>query len=98
MIETYSQAFTGDALLDNTIWGSSQDGGSSGGPLIVNLGRRPKLRGKRLGKEANFNRIVGVTSWGYDGSSINELGASRFTRDVMRPLVAAACALTPDPC
>ena len=99
MIETNAQAGKlSTDFLENTFWGSTQTGGSSGGPLVVNFGKRPKYNGTDKGKEAKPNRIVGVTSWGYTDTTIKLQGASWFTKPLVKGLVDVACAEVPDPC
>ena len=99
MIETDAQADkAGSELLDNTQWGSSQTAGSSGGPLVVNFGKKPKYQGTKPGEQAKTNRVVGVASWAYSDSAIKHLGASRFTKPLIKTLVYTACAQVPKPC
>jgi V8-like Glu-specific endopeptidase len=76
---------------NNTVIGSLETGGSSGGPWINNLGVRPVLNGTSFGSYANPNIIVGVTSWGYINTAIKEAGASRFTKANAWTLVNWAC-------
>jgi V8-like Glu-specific endopeptidase len=92
MHRTDSQAFVaGTSLAGNTIWGSRQTGGSSGGPAIKNLGIRGSLT-TPTGSESDANLVVGVTSWGYVSSSAKQQGASPFLSTNIVPLVNAACA------
>ncbi len=91
MQRTDSQGFVSGTLSGNTIWGSRQTGGSSGGPEVVNLGIAGSLT-TPLGSEAVANIVVGVTSWGYVSSAYKDQGASAFTTANIVPLVTAACA------
>ncbi len=92
MQRTDSQGFTsGKSLVYNTVWGSRQTGGSSGGPELVNFGVRGKLSGTGYGSEANPNRVVGVTSWGYTNNKIKQQGASPFRSSNIKKLVSDEC-------
>jgi len=98
MERTDSQAYVDRSLSNNSVIGSLQTGGSSGGPWPVNLGIAPALNGTSFGAEATHNIVVGVTSWGYVSTAIKEQGASPFTSSNIVPLVNAACASTPAAC
>lgn len=91
MQRTDSQGFVSADDSNNTVWGSRQTGGSSGGPEIVNLGINAVLD-TPLGKEARANNVIGVTSWGYISAAIKQQGASPFTSKNIVPLVNRACA------
>jgi hypothetical protein len=94
MQRTDSEGFVGHAtnFAGNTIWGSRQTGGASGGPELVNLGAAAALSGGVLyGAEAAFNTVVGVTSWGYVNQAVKQLGASPFTSSNIVPLVNTTC-------
>ncbi len=92
MQRTDSQGFVSASNSNNTIWGSRQTGGSSGGPELVNLGIRSALNSTApLGSEANSNTVVGVTSWGYTNPAVKQQGASPFTTGNIGALVPAAC-------
>lgn len=93
MHRTDSQGFVSATNSNNTIWGSRQTGGSSGGPELVNLGIRGVLNATTapLGSEANSNTVVGVTSWGYTNPAVKQMGASPFTTANIGTLVTAAC-------
>jgi V8-like Glu-specific endopeptidase len=72
--------------LKNTVLGSAQTGGSSGGPWLVNFGAKPTVgSGANLGSSSNANVVVGVTSWGYTAVGDNVQGASWFGADVEFP-------------
>lgn len=93
MHRTDSQGFVSASLSNNTIWGSRQTGGSSGGPELVNLGIRGVLNSTTapLGSEALSNTVVGVTSWGYTNPAVKQQGASPFRSTNIGVLVPAAC-------
>jgi V8-like Glu-specific endopeptidase len=92
MQRTDSQGFiAGNNLAGNTIWGSRQTGGSSGGPEVVNLGIRGNLS-TPLGTFAGTNVVIGTTSWGYNNPGIKQQGASPFLASNIKALVDAACA------
>jgi V8-like Glu-specific endopeptidase len=94
-----SQGYTSSILSNNTVIGTLETGGSSGGPWINNLGVRPVLNGTAFGAYANPNIIVGVTSWGYSSNpAIKEAGASRFTKANAWTLVNYACTTYPGYC
>jgi V8-like Glu-specific endopeptidase len=90
MQRTDSQGFVDASASNNTVWGSRQTGGSSGGPELVNLGIRGKLT-TPVGSEAAQNKVVGVTSWGYTDPAVKEQGASPFTSGNITVLVNAVC-------
>ena len=70
----------------NTILGSAQTGGSSGGPWMVNFGAPPAITGNAsLGNAAVSNVVVGVTSWGYTSVGTNTQGASWFGQNAQFP-------------
>jgi hypothetical protein len=96
MQRTDSQAFV-SGMVGNSVWGSRQTGGSSGGPEVANLGIVGSLS-TPLGSEASANIVVGVTSWGYVSSAIKQQGASPFTSTNIVPLVNAACAASNPAC
>ncbi len=92
MQRTDSYGFVDSSSADNTIWGSRQTGGSSGGPEVVNLGIRGSFTVSE-GAEANPNIVIGTTSWGYTSDAIKQLGASPFTEKNIVVLVNDACAI-----
>jgi V8-like Glu-specific endopeptidase len=91
MQRTDSQGFVDSGMSNNTVWGSRQTGGSSGGPEVVNLGTLATLSGTSVGSEASMNIVVGVTSWGYTSTAVKQMGASPFTSGNIVALVSAAC-------
>ncbi|OGT02954.1 MAG: hypothetical protein A2143_02050 [Gallionellales bacterium RBG_16_57_15] len=101
MQRTDSQGFISAANVNNTVWGSRQTGGSSGGPELVNLSPIPGATlsgGILLGAEPQADTVVGVTSWGYTNQAVKQQGASAFTNTNILALVNAACAATPAAC
>jgi V8-like Glu-specific endopeptidase len=92
---TDSQGQTMSSLSNNTLIGSLQSNGSSGGPWVVNLGQPPVLTNINFGTAADHNIIVGVTSWGYNDPSVKEQGASPFTTGNITKLVSDECAVAP---
>jgi V8-like Glu-specific endopeptidase len=86
-----SSGFTNSTYSSNTIIGSNMDGGSSGGPWLVNFGIAPTLTGETNGSAPTPNVVVGVTSWGYVSTSPKEQGASPFTSNNIVSLVNSAC-------
>ena len=93
-----SVGFQSVSSSNNTIIGSLMCGGSSGGPWLVNFGLRPVLTSTTNGTAPNPNIVVGVTSWGYDDTSIKQQGASPFTSRNIVLLVNAVCTAVPEAC
>ena len=89
------QGQTMSSLSNNTLIGSLQSNGSSGGPWVVNLGDPPVLTNINFGTAADHNIIVGVTSWGYTDPSVKEQGASAFTTGNITVLVTSICTGAP---
>ncbi|NOS89111.1 MAG: trypsin-like serine protease [Methylococcaceae bacterium] len=96
-MRTESQGYVSAVDSNNTVIGSLQNGGSSGGPWLVNLGMAPSLSGISFGSAASYNIVVGVTSWGW-GNGQQQQGASSFTSDNILPLVSLACKDFPSSC
>jgi len=94
MQRTDSQGFV-STMQNNTVWGSRQTGGSSGGPELVNLGVAAALSGTAYGTYSSYDIVVGVTSWGYTSDAVKAEGASPFTSGNIVPLVNAACGGSP---
>ena len=90
MQRTDSYGDTDAGLSNNTVWGSRQTGGSSGGPELNNLGISGSLS-TPVGTYATPNVVIGVTSWGYTDANVQEQGASPFTSNNIVPLVNTAC-------
>jgi V8-like Glu-specific endopeptidase len=94
-----SQGYTSSSNSRNTIIGSNMNGGSSGGPWIVNFGLPYVLTGETNGSGYSFtNAVVGVTSWGYTSNSPKEQGASPFTSGNIQMLLNSACSATSAAC
>jgi len=74
---------------NNVEYGSDAEGGSSGGPWVQNFEVVPV--GGLTGKNAGINRIVGVTSYGYDNHLPKVQGASILGRR-WEELMIMACA------
>lgn len=103
MERTDSYGYVDSTSSNNTVIGSRQSGGSSGGPWLVNFGVVPTQTAGyadgSLGTAATANIVVGVTSWGYDdGGAMKEQGASPFLSTNIKSLVASACAAYPAAC
>ena len=98
MQRTDSQGFVDSTSSNNTVWGSRQTGGSSGGPELVNLGKGAVLDDTTYGSEADYNVVVGVTSWGYTSTAQKVQGASPFTSDNIVSLITSACNKYPNAC
>jgi V8-like Glu-specific endopeptidase len=93
-----SYGYVNGDYSNNTIIGSNMNGGSSGGPWVVNFGIAPTLTGESDGSAPNPDIVVGVTSWGYTDLSLKEQGASPFTSNNITVLVNAACSAVPAAC
>ncbi|MFI0398845.1 MAG: trypsin-like serine peptidase [Thiolinea sp.] len=76
---------------NNTLIGSRQTGGSSGGPWLINFGEVAKLQGTNIGIAGKMNLVVGTTSWGPTDTKQKFMGASPFTSDNIIPLMKVAC-------
>jgi V8-like Glu-specific endopeptidase len=93
-----SYGYRNSTYSNNTVIGSNMNGGSSGGPLIVNFGIAPTLTGETNGSAPSREVVVGVTSWGYTSTAPKEQGAAPFTSSNIVPLVSAACTAVPGAC
>lgn len=93
MMRTDSQGSVDKKSAGNTVIGSLQTGGSSGGPWLVNFGAAPSPQNNPFGADAARNVVVGVTSWGYTNASAvrKQQGASFFTQKNIGSLVSDAC-------
>lgn len=91
MQHTDSQGSVNASMSGNTLWGSGQTGGSSGGPELANLGVSPVLNGTTPGSASTRNVVVGVTSWGYTDPAQKLQGASPFTTNNIVSLITAIC-------
>ena len=91
MQRTDSTGYTDTAAQDNSVIGSRQTGGSSGGPWIANFGQIGSLSGTAVGTASDSNMVIGVTSWGYQDQKWKEQGASPFTDGNIVPLVDYVC-------
>lgn len=94
-----SYGYRSPSNSNNTIIGTNMNGGSSGGPWVVNFGLPYVLTGETNGGGYSFvNAIVGVTSWGYTSTSPKEAGAAPFTSGNIQTLLNVACGATPGAC
>jgi hypothetical protein len=92
---TDSQGQTVPSFSNNTVIGSLQTGGSSGGPWVVNLGIPPVISGISYGAAPQADIVVGATSWGFTDQAVKEQAASPFTSGNIVTIVNAACAGAP---
>jgi len=88
----------GETPVENTVIGSVLDGGSSGGPWVVNFGVPPSYGTIPTPMMATPNTVVGVTSWGDDTGEFAFVGASTFTTGVLGALMTEACGQYPAAC
>ena len=93
-----SYGYKNSTYSSNTIIGSNMNGGSSGGPWLVNFGIPATLTGETNGSAPSSDVVVGVTSWGYTSNTPKEQGAAPFTSGNIVPLVSAACTAVPGAC
>lgn len=99
MIRTDSQGAVVKAEANNTVIGSQQTGGSSGGPWLANFGPATSPgSGASVGKDGKRNVVVGTTSWGYTSLDPKMQGASPFTTANIRELVKDVCGRHPAAC
>lgn len=93
-----SQGSKSASNANNTLLGSLMCGGSSGGPWILNFGKRPVLTATTSGSSAGENTVFGVTSWGSTSTGPKEQGASPFLSTNITSLVNAICATNAAAC
>ncbi len=93
-----SQGSVSAANANNTLIGSLMCAGSSGGPWLVNFGRRPNLTGTTSGSDPQVNTVVGTTSWGSNSTAVKSQGAAPFLSTNIKSLVSGACAANPGTC
>jgi V8-like Glu-specific endopeptidase len=98
MIRNDSMGYANQGRTKNTVLGSSMDGGSSGGPWVVNLGSPPRYT-IDSGQASDPNVIIGATSWGYDDGGVYLMqGSSPFTSSNVGALLTQACRNYPAAC
>lgn len=93
-----SQGFKSSTYANNTLIGSLMCGGSSGGPWLVNFGKRPTLTGTSAGGAASPNTVVGVTSWGSTSTGPKQQGAAPFLSSNIGSLATAICSANTAAC
>lgn len=81
---------------NNGTWGSDESGGSSGGPLVINL-RNVYNNSNPPPQDNAPNRIVAVTSWGWVSTGPQQQGASQFD-SVLGTMLSNACTAFPWAC
>lgn len=82
--------------VNNCIWGSDMTGGSSGGPVVLNL-RVPYTNTSTQPLDNADNRIVSTVSWGYTDPSRKLQAGSVFDGNFVN-LLNATCASSPGAC
>ena len=82
--------------LNNCTWGTDMTGGSSGGPVVLNL-RVTASNSGTLPLENNDNRVVATVSWGYVSPGIKVQGGS-IVNSVFGTLINDTCAANPGAC
>ena len=93
-----SEGFKSSSHANNTLLGSLMCGGSSGGPWLINFGKRPTLTSTTSGSSAQINTVVGVTSWGSTSTGPKQQGASPFLNTNILSMMNAACGANPAHC
>lgn len=91
MQRTDSQGYVWAEKNNNTVIGSNQLWGASGGPWVANLGVEPD--GTRPPAAAERNIVIGVSSWISGWEHLG--GANPFTTDNILTLVNRACLWAP---
>ena len=69
----------------NLIIGSQMNGGSSGGPWLINFGTPSSVGSSSAGAKASRNIVQATTSWGYTSNTIQIQGASTFAQNSQFP-------------
>lgn len=82
--------------LNNCIWGTDMTGGSSGGPVVLNL-QAAYTNSSTLPAENNGNRVVATVSWGYIDPAIKVQGGSIVDAN-FQAMITATCAANPGSC
>lgn len=88
----------GETPVDATLIGSVLDGGSSGGPWVVNFGIAPDYGSLPKPQMSTPNMVVGVTSWGDATGEYAIAGSSPFTSEVLGEMITEACTKFPAAC
>jgi hypothetical protein len=88
--------------------GSSQTGGSSGGPWLVNFGTNPVFGTGSAAPNSDLpNLVVGTTSWATTTAGSMQMGASQFANNTAYPypgpsnidaLLTSICKKSPTSC
>lgn len=97
MQRTDSPGVIDSTVKYNTVIGSRQTGGSSGGPWVLNLGELGTLNDTEAGLDGGTNIITGVTSWGYTDGVTKQQGASPFLTSNIVRLMEKACPSSSSP-
>ena len=82
--------------LNNCTWGTDMTGGSSGGPVVLNL-QQAYTNSSSLPMENNDNRVVATVSWGYTNPATKVQGGS-IVNTVFGALITDTCTANPTAC
>lgn len=82
--------------LNNCTWGSDMTGGSSGGPVVLNL-QAAYTNSSALPAENSPNRVVATVSWGYIDPAIKIQGGSIVDAN-FQAMITATCTANPGSC
>lgn len=69
----------------NLIIGSQMNGGSSGGPWLINFGTESSVGSSSAGARPSRNIVQATTSWGYVSNTLQIAGASTFAQNPQFP-------------
>lgn len=82
--------------VSNGIWGSDMEGGSSGGPVVLNYGLTYTNSSTQPSDNLR-NMAVSVVSWGYTNTAVKVQGGSQFD-SVLGTMLTTACKAYPWAC
>lgn len=82
--------------LNNCTWGTDMRGGSSGGPIVLNL-EVVSANSSPAPLENNPNRVVSTVSWGYTSTAPHVQGGSILSSTFLT-LLNNTCAANPTAC
>lgn len=94
-VEALSAAYGG---YNNGVFGSDMTGGSSGGPIVMNLRADYTDSSAVAPLQNEGNRVVSVVSWGYTAPVHKVQGGSAFDAGFYNQLWQPTCAAVPSAC
>ncbi|MBL8250120.1 MAG: trypsin-like serine protease [Candidatus Competibacter sp.] len=87
MHQVTAQSYRRETRYNTVLYGSDMNEGSSGGPWIMNFG--PAAAGQSGANDPGRNRVIGVTSYGFDTL---EVQGSSTLNETFTSLLGKACA------